>query len=166
MIQFESFEDFEEDFEFDHNQIQHLADCIKNANHIYIYGNYHEMNSMKKINYLAYKMKKDIVFLNTWAIEDSYSIINDIKSNDMIVIIDTQFNAQTFHYITLTNSHMINFDLINDKKCHKFFIGSDGSDEYMDFNIIYCPYINNYQSNILLQDLDDLLYKSVLERMK
>lgn len=151
--------------EYDFDQIDNssIVKRLKKAEQIFIYSNIRDMYSFTStINYLRSHNKK-VVSLNKWEVSISQEILETLKENDVLIIINDTINIQNYHEMSMNNEYLLNIDNIKASSFHKYYIGLGNKNSYLGFEIIKIPDCGEELSFIIMNLLDKYLYQKLSE---
>ena len=146
---------------FSNIQIQLLAESIKNASKVVFYGNTLEISCMQSLLLYLYTHQIDVIYLDIWDIENAYQTLCLLKENDVFIMIESLWRIQLIYENSITKSHMLNLQKVNDYSFKKFYIGEADCDEYLTFHNVALSHCYDYMSYLSLHLLDQKL-KSIL----
>lgn len=149
--------DFMNDFEFDVEHIKTLVNKIKKADNIYFYGNQKEINLFQETIFILVQKGYNIKSLNVWNVDNANRMLDNLKENDIFIIIDTSYRLNVYFDMRAVNPNMIDLDKVNDSQFQKFYIGKRNIEEnttQVGFNIIYMDKRLENMTNIGLLLLD------------
>lgn len=126
------------DFHFDDSVIYKLINKVRYADNVYFYGNQNEINLFQDLILLLIKYKYNARNLNVWNIEIANHMLDSLKENDVLVVVDSKNKLDDLFDNSVVNPNVIDFYKINDASYNKFFIGKSVSEKtnYFHFDII------------------------------
>lgn len=146
---------------FDNHQINLLIKKIFRAEHVVLYGNSSEIFLKNLWQYLFYH-HVDISFLDIWNLNKVYDILDNLKENDIFIMVETSWRIQGIYESSLNQHHMINLSKVNDYSFQKFYIGKADCDQYLNYYNINVPCKNAQTSSKALK----LLNYEIIERLE
>lgn len=141
--------------EFEDAQIGKLIKAVKNAKRVVFYGNAWEISCFKRFSFYLFNQGVDIILLDRWDLNEIYQILNSLETQDVFIMVETAWKIQILYENSTNIHHVLNLEIVNGLRFHKFFIGEANCDQYLNFNNIRVPYKYDYMPYIPLNLLDE-----------
>lgn len=160
--------DFHKDFHFVEPLIFNLIEKIRKADNIYFYGNQKEINLFQDTMLFLIRKGYNVKILNIWNVNVANDMLDTLKSNDVFIIVDTNYRLNVFYDVGAVNPNIIDLDKVNYGEYHKFYIGKKNIEEnstQIGFGIIYMDKKLETVPNIGLLLLDKYIASLLKERV-
>ena len=145
---YEKINEYIQSFSIDHTQLKNLYQSIINADRVYLYGNWEEIDGLKNtITKLRNKGIK-VHLINGWKLDSTIEMLKDLHENDLLIIIDQTLTIQNYHETSMNNTYLLNFDLMNEGNYSKYYIGQGKGNRYLSFNLLQIPYVHDSMNTI------------------
>lgn len=132
--------DYKKDLQFDKIHINNLVGDINHANNIYFYGNQKEINLFQEMTLFLIQKGLHVKNLNLWNISIANKMLDNLKDNDILIIIDTGYRLNNYYDMGAVSPNMIDLDKVNQGYYNKYYIGKRNIEEnntQLGFEIIY-----------------------------
>lgn len=145
---------------FNEASVKELLNMIKKSKSIYFYGNQEEIDLFKSSILLLIQKGHNVKNINVWNLEYTNNILDYLKSDDILIIVDTNYRLSSYYDMATLNSNIIDMNKINSGNYHKFYIGKrniDDTSKKNDFNIIHIEKGDTSTSHLGLLHFDRYL---------
>lgn len=149
--------------QFHQTQIKNFIYTITKANQVLLYGTQRATEHLFHTLYFLKKQHIRVSSLSSWDISNTMEKIEQLKENDVLIIIGTSLNVQNMYEQSMNKKYMLNLYKINSLCFHKFYIGESNCDQWNGFYNIKIPSNNDDLMLIGLDLLDNVLYSKLKE---
>lgn len=119
---------------FDDQQLSLFTNKLLLADNILLYGQQKYIDGLSHMINILINKDKNIFSLNSWNMDNVYKTIEELKENDVLVIVETTMNVQNMYESSMNKKYMLNLDKINDYACHKFYVGESNCTNFNDYH--------------------------------
>ena len=146
---------------FDSTEITNFVDHLKKAKQVMFYGNQGEIDCFRYTTHILRKSGITVSYLNMWEIDVIYEKINDLKSNDMFIIVDSSYNIQNLNEVSINNNYLVTINQLKERDFNKYYIGEVYTENHIGFETIKVPDSKDEYRNIIMEILDKMIAKEL-----
>lgn len=149
---------------FNNRQIEIFIKKLSNTKHVVFYGNSFKIFFFKNLCQYLFYCDVDVSFLDIWNLNKVYSILENLKENDIFIMVETSWRIQGIYESSLNQSHIINLSIVNEYPFQKFYIGKADCDQYLNYYNINVPCKDEETASKSLKKLNyDLIKRLKME---
>lgn len=141
-----------EQMTFSKEVISQFVKDIKQAKRVYFYGRIKDIHSLEYLHYYFIKNAIKIIHLLQWDTKWNSQKIEELKEDDILIVIDSQYSLSVLKEKSVIQSDMLKLIDIDNKKFKKYFIGID-SQHFTTFQTLA-----TFQSRNSFTNKTELLY--------
>lgn len=150
-----------QDSSFDSTEIKKFVDHLKIAKQVMFYGNQSEIDCFRYTTHILREKGITVSYLNMWEIDAVYEKINNLKSNDIFVIVDSSYNIQNLNEVSINNNYLVTINQLKERDFKKFYIGEVYTENHIGFETIKVPDSKDEYKNIMVEILDKMVAKEL-----
>lgn len=122
------------------SEIQILAQKIKTAKRLVIFGHIEYIQQFENLFYYCLLNRIEMLLLLSWEQEENLRILRSLNNRDVFLIIDVDYTFATMWENVMDRSYLPELNIVCQKDCSRFFIGQVKQKKHDFFIQIHIPF--------------------------